>query len=253
MPSLDDPRINLERLRSELLNIPGTVSLGRRFRSLFELKSLGAEGNNQAIDVIAQAFSDKSALLKHELAFVLGQTGNLHAAQSLTNILKDESEEPMVRHEPWEPLDISRALFTSVDPAPALPINIDSDVESLLTTLNDQSLELFHRYRAMFRLRDIGTIAAMDALASGFDDPSALLRHEIAYVFGQLSHSHSIPALSKVLQNSQELGMVRHEAAEALGSIGTDEVMAVLKKFEHDPEIVVSESVVVALDMTTEP
>ena len=44
--------------------------------------------------------------------------------------------------------------------------------------------------------------------------------------------------------------MVRHEAAEALGSLGDEEgVVDVLRRFVNDPEQVVRESVIVALDM----
>jgi len=44
--------------------------------------------------------------------------------------------------------------------------------------------------------------------------------------------------------------MVRHEAAEALGSLGDEDgVEDVLRKFLDDPEQVVRESIVVALDM----
>ena len=44
--------------------------------------------------------------------------------------------------------------------------------------------------------------------------------------------------------------MVRHEAAEALGSLGDEEgVEDFLRGFLDDPEQVVRESVVVALDM----
>lgn len=44
--------------------------------------------------------------------------------------------------------------------------------------------------------------------------------------------------------------MVRHEAAEALGSLGEEEgVEDVLKRFLHDKERVVRESCIVALDM----
>ena len=42
---------------------------------------------------------DDSALLKHEIAFVLGQMQNAHAVPALTKVLKDEKENSMVRHE----------------------------------------------------------------------------------------------------------------------------------------------------------
>lgn len=121
----------------------------------------------------------------------------------------------------------------------------------------DDKLPLFLRYRAMFSLRDLASppdlptaVPAVLALATGFADASALFRHEIAFVFGQLSHPASIPALTKALSNVKEASMVRHEAAEALGSLGEEEgVEDILKSFLHDEEKVVRESVIVALDM----
>lgn len=109
----------------------------------------------------------------------------------------------------------------------------------------------------MFALRDLASppdlptaVLAVQALSRGFGDPSALFRHEIAFVFGQLSHPASIPSLVETLSNTEEASMVRHEAAEALGSLGDEEgVEDILKQFLDDPEPVVRDSVVVALDM----
>lgn len=109
----------------------------------------------------------------------------------------------------------------------------------------------------MFALRDLASppdlptaVPAINALATGFSDSSALFRHEVAFVFGQLSHPASIPSLRSTLSDKSEASMVRHEAAEALGSLGDEEgVEDFLRKFLNDPEQVVRESVVVALDM----
>jgi deoxyhypusine monooxygenase len=130
-------------------------------------------------------------------------------------------------------------------------------IESLEKSLLDAKLPLFLRYRAMFGLRDLASppdlptaVAAVLALAKGLNDPSALFRHEVAFVFGQLSHPASIPALSAALGNLEEASMVRHEAAEALGSLGEEEgVEDILKRFLNDKEQVVRDSVIVALDM----
>lgn len=285
---------DLNSLRDILLNVSGNTPLAHRFRALFNLKNLGHEGNNRAIDIIAEGFKDESDLLKHELAYVLGQTKNLYAIDALQAVLKDDKNQtPIVRHEAAEalgaigdkrsldilktylndPLEVIRqtcelaieriewenseaaktekietSAFTSIDPAPPLPSDI-SEIPKLQEILNDQSKSLFMRYRAMFRLRDIATKEAVLALATGFDDPSALFRHEIAYVFGQLCDPASVPSLIKVLSNETEEGMVRHEAAEALGSIATDEVLPILNKFSQDEQRVVRESALVALDM----
>jgi len=148
--------------------------------------------------------------------------------------------------------------FASVDPAPPLCQSTETpSIPELQKRLLDTQSPLFKRYRAMFALRDLASppdlpsaVPAVQALASGFSDPSALFRHEIAFVFGQLSHPASIPALIECLGRADEESMVRHEAAEALGSLGDEEgVEDVLKGFLDDPEQVVRDSIVVALDM----
>lgn len=268
--------------------------LALRFRALFSLKHSAAEGSNAAVDAIAAAFSSPSALLKHELAYCLGQSKNLHAVPYLQAVLSDESEDAMVRHEAGEALGalnhapslpllrkyasdpapevaqtcelaiariewemsptrpsekLQASAYASIDPAPPLETDDGDNYAKLTQQLNDQSLPLFQRYRAMFRLRDLGTHEAIDALALGLDDPSALFRHEIAFVFGQLSDPHSIPALVNCAGNKSEASMVRHEAVEALGSIADPRVDAFLHEYAKDEERVVRESAEVALDM----
>jgi deoxyhypusine monooxygenase len=53
----------------DILNDPGRP-LKERFRALFTLKNIGGL---ESIDSISKAFDDKSALLKHEVAYCLGQ------------------------------------------------------------------------------------------------------------------------------------------------------------------------------------
>lgn len=148
--------------------------------------------------------------------------------------------------------------FASIDPAPPLPqSSLAQTIPQLKSQLLDVRQPLFERYRAMFALRDLASppdlptaIPAVHALSSGFADPSPLFRHEIAFVFGQLSHPASIPSLVETLRNTKEEGMVRHEAAEALGTLGDEDgVEDVLREFLDDPEQVVRESIIVALDM----
>ena len=105
-------------------------------------------------------------------------------------------------------------------------------------------------------MRSIGTPAAIDA-PSALLSPNAicspLFKHEVAFVFGQMSDPHSVPALLKVkvLEDKRKEEMVRHEAAEALGGIATDKVLPVSRKWaaKDDALRVVRESCVVAIDM----
>ena len=86
-------------------------------------------------------------------------------------------------------------------------------------------------------------------LIPGLKCKSALFRHEIAYVLGQMQHRACIPELLEALGKSEENSMVRHECAEALGSIAQEDCLDKLKEFLTDEERVVRESCVVALDM----
>lgn len=70
--------------------------LPARFRALFTLRNLGGPA---AVACIGRAFGDGSALLKHELAYCLGQMRDEAAIPVLLSVLRDTRQEPMVRHE----------------------------------------------------------------------------------------------------------------------------------------------------------
>lgn len=83
--------------------------LARRFRALFSLKHLASlqppnEQSVPAIEAIAAAFSSPSALLKHELAYCLGQSRHDAAIAPLRGVLEDKAEDSMCRHEAAEAL-----------------------------------------------------------------------------------------------------------------------------------------------------
>ena len=136
--------------------------------------------------------------------------------------------------------------FGSVDPAPA---SVDADVKLLRETLCDEEDRMFERMRALFALRNLGGAESIDALAGGFESESALLKHEIAYVMGQMQDSPAVPHLIERLADPDEDLMVRHEAAEALGAIGDRVAMSTLESFRNDAEPVISESCEVAIDL----
>ena len=103
--------------------------------------------------------------------------------------------------------------------------------------------------RSVFKLRNIRSAESCLVLCEAFCSQSALLRHELAYVLGQMQMDEAIPTLIRILSDSSEHVMVRHEAAEALGAIGNVEAIPVLKKYLHDEHVEVRESCEVALDL----
>lgn len=83
--------------------------LARRFRALFSLKHFACfdpptERTLPAIEAIAAGLTSHSALLKHELAYCLGQTRNLNAVPYLKQALEDSEQDVMCRHEAAEAL-----------------------------------------------------------------------------------------------------------------------------------------------------
>ena len=139
-----------------------------------------------------------------------------------------------------------RSEFDSVDPAPP---SSERSVADLRTVLCNEDEKMFQRMRALFALRNIGGKDSVEALAAAYESKSALLKHEIAYVMGQMQDPHAVPHLIERLEDGEEDVMVRHEAAEALGAIGDRTALDVLERFVNDDEVVIAESCEVALDL----
>lgn len=261
--------------------------LAERFRALFTLKGIGTPeaieqistalsdpsallkhecayclGQIQdpsAIPYLLEVLKDQSQepMVRHEAAEALGAIGDPSVCTILEQFVNDKAVEvaetcqialdriKWLGHKNGEQF-LDNNPYASVDPAPPSMVG---NIAEWKRQLNDTSLSLFLRYRAMFALRNRGGTEAVLALASGFADPSALFKHELAYILGQMQDCNAIPALKEKLNDLTENAMVRHECAEALGSIATEECLEILENFKSDGERVVKESCDVAIDM----
>eukprot|EP01138_Halocafeteria_seosinensis_P005513 gb/GECG01005635.1/.p1 GENE.gb/GECG01005635.1/~~gb/GECG01005635.1/.p1 ORF type:complete len:291 (+),score=48.10 gb/GECG01005635.1/:1-873(+) len=261
--------------------------LPERMRAVFYCRTDGSPEAISALCRALEDQEEGSVLFRHEVAFALGQIQNPTAIPCLTKILENTDDDPIVRHECAEalgaigdtqaigvisnyvkddrpevsetcqialqklkedkrPNDANDNPYESVDPAP--PESSERDVAKLQQQLLDKSSPLYNRYKAMFALRNRVDKEGTEALLKGLQDDSALFRHEVAYVLGQLQNSSSLNTLEATLRNKAEHPMVRHEAAEALGAIGTEEALSLLREFENDDSRIVAESCFVALD-----
>jgi deoxyhypusine monooxygenase len=234
---------------------------------------LGQIRDPAACATLEQVLADEAddAMVRHESAEALGSIGEERSVALLERCSHDAKEEVAetcaiaADFVKWKQhRDETQAApmmcacmnpYNSHDPAPSDPEFDTRPTPEVAAVLIDTDQPLFRRYSAMFSLRNRGGEAAVRALGHALitDESSALFRHEVAFVLGQMQHPAAIEPLSGSLARAGEHGMVRHESAEALGAIeGTDEEWAkceeTLKAFIDDPDPVVGESCKVALD-----
>jgi deoxyhypusine monooxygenase len=135
--------------------------------------------------------------------------------------------------------------------------SIDPAISALRQSLCSEETPLPVRFRALFSLKHLATHsedasaqAAMDAIAKAFASPSALLKHELAYCLGQTRKLYAVPPLRKCLADLNEDPMVRHEAAEALGAIGHNSNIDILREYRDrkGENVAVVETCEIALD-----
>nr|NVI76177.1 nero [Cucujiformia] len=173
--------------------------------------------------------------------YCFGQMQDEKANPVLMKVLEDVNQEPMVRHEAAEALGAigsrdsikileiyrhdpvievaetcelalerikwiqnsdnvnnSQNPYNSVDPAPPTEEKSEEELKNMLL---DENASLFQRYRAMFSLRNLRSKEAIDALGAALKCGSALFRHEIAFVLGQLQDEHSVSYLKESLED----------------------------------------------------
>lgn len=111
--------------------------------------------------------------------------------------------------------------------------------------LEGTSAPVVPRYKALFSVQQSApsATAAVATLSSALplQTDSVLLRHEAAYVLGQLGDASAIEPLRQILLDETEDEIVRHEAAEALAALRSD-----------DSEAMVTELTAVAKDSCSE-
>ncbi|CAH9104840.1 unnamed protein product [Cuscuta epithymum] len=221
--------------------------------------ALGQMQDVDAIPALAAVLGDLSLhpIVRHEAAEALGAIGldcNVPILQeSLTSDPAPEVRETcelalsrIKERKDVKSSDDTSSRFLSVDPA--TPASCSS-VPQLREVLLCEEKGMYERYAALFALRNNGGEEAISAIIESLGATSALLRHEVAYVLGQLQDKKASDALSMTLRNTNEHPMVRHEAAEALGSIADDHSIALLEEFVKDGDSIVSQSCEVALSM----
>lgn len=231
---------------------------------------LGQMNDTDAVDYLISILDNEleNEIVRHEAAEALGNlvNGDQNIIDILEKNLKDKSHivnqtcELALNLIKWrssaskDELDRVQSMnpYKSKDPAPPF---LDNDQSiNLKSILLDQNSKLFDKYRCLFTLRNRGQSDDIQLLGESLvhykgQDNMSLFKHEIGYIFGQMQSPVSIPYLQKMVECKTEGDIVRHECAEALGSVATIESLEFLKNYLKDDRIVVRQSAEVALDM----
>ena len=240
-------------------------------------EALGAIGDDSAVDVLREMHEDETqcrevretaslalrriehVTKKKKSAAIVGARVGSKKETTAVGIAEKEDDD-----------DVRRAY--SVDPVPAMDASVETD--TLAAIILDDTADIWERYGAMFALRNRAQETfglaktrenerVVELCSSTLGKTlrsetvhSALLKHEICYVLGQLREDDdndiAREALFDCLEDPNEHAMVRHEAAEAIGSRGGAGAEALLRKYLSCEDRVVRESCEVALDMLKE-
>lgn len=222
------------------------------------------ETSKTALESVLQDKS-RNEVCRHECGEALAAMLSFDSLEIMENMRDDENEIQCIRETCdlgcqrlyWAKKVISNKTIgidhntnpmSSVDPAPPF-LDGREKIEKLTESckvLTNKSESIWNRYRAMFTLRnqlcshnikdDESGFKLKSEIVNSFSEAlhctsSALFRHEIGYVLGQILSGGCIDLdLTKILESSlfksvevaDEHEMVRHESAMALGELDTE-------------------------------
>lgn len=89
-------------------------------------------------------------------------------------------------------------------------------LSDLRVILLDLSQPIAKRTHAAFKLRTSATAECASVIAEALlnTQDSSLMRHELAYILGQMQYKHICSTLIQILEDESEDLLVRHECAE---------------------------------------
>ncbi|CAG8631315.1 2560_t:CDS:2, partial [Ambispora gerdemannii] len=239
---VDDPSV-YDNLDVIVTNASGKVPLHTRFRAIFTLKNIGDE---RSVDILAKAFNDESDLLKHELAYVLGQMKNSYANPILRQVLSDKSQDPMIRHEAAEGL----GAIGDLESLDILEKYLDDEHQVVRQTCElaiakikyehdsqkskDSSNSKFTSIDPAPPISEIQSVPKLKKIL--FDETLPIFdRYRAMFALRNIGTTEAVMALSEGLNDSSDL--FRHEIAYVFGQLQSpDSVPSLIKTLENTDE-----------------
>ncbi|XP_026193044.1 deoxyhypusine hydroxylase [Cyclospora cayetanensis] len=158
-------------------------------------EALAAIGSDTSLTTLSAYLEDASHPVKQTCELAVRSLKYKQQQRQQRSTQNNETEDGVVATSP-EKLTSS---FNTVDPSAPFEGCTAADVSRLFAMLMDSQEPLWTRYRALLTLRDLRVPAAAAAIARCLlrDRSSALLRHEVAFVLGQIQFPSSVSCPSK--------------------------------------------------------
>mmetsp|Transcript_8954 Transcript_8954/g.24973 ORF Transcript_8954/g.24973 Transcript_8954/m.24973 type:complete len:310 (-) Transcript_8954:112-1041(-) len=207
-----------------------------RYKSLMESRQV-APSNAELVDVLMGALQVQrtSILLRHEIAYVLGQVGDTRALDTLRSLLADEKEDAIVRHEAAEGIaavggdqDTINELAEHQTGRGPLADTCELAIEGLKRRATGNALPVCAcQYSTKDPALGLDGVVPEDIprLADMLINQDAALfeRYEAMFSLRNLGGRASIDALCETLLRDRSSEVLRHEVAFVLGQL-EDEV-----------------------------
>jgi deoxyhypusine monooxygenase len=266
------PRVKLTFTHDEVTNCLTTVAprepVDHRYQALFFTRTTAPSKEAQVALLEATLAIETSVLLRHEICYLMGQSGSPAAIPTLRRILHAEDEDEVTRHEAAEALaaleapgllEDLQAYEASRDTLPLLADTCKLALEGLkrkedARVCGCQNGEKIQGGRFITTdpakgdptasTKDIPRLEAtlMDESLALFDRYEAAFTHELAFVLAQLEDEATAACLVAKLEDPCEHAVVRHEAAMALSAMDGSDAKAALLRNLKDPDPMVHES-----------
>ena len=220
-------------------------------------------------ELIALFHSTGSVLLRHEVAYTMGQMQRIDAVPFLEGLLTDEAEDPITRHEAAEALGAIEAP-ESLDILARHAADAASEVSETcglaLAQLNYQIAKgvcgCERRPQEALRREGLVVDETEEEAAVCSRRPASPPPPPTTPIYTYVSPAPAAKAaplselrqrlldrgqLCDAVKREEEHGMVRHEAAEALGAIGSQQAIDTLRQYSDHKVEILRESCWVAL------
>ncbi|EKX73723.1 conserved hypothetical protein [Theileria equi strain WA] len=223
-----------EMIESVLLS--KDVQLSAQLRALYFCRDLPIE---DATKILLSALEiHHETFLRHEIAYVIGQSGCFNASDALEKLLKDSSEDPMVRHEAAEALgaigsknSLELIKKYSTDHCRAVSDTCKLALHSLLTSEQESQSDTAHvscpvSYSAYRAIDPI--LSALDCENMTLESLSTILmneglplykRYEALYAIRNIATGDAAKVIGSAMVNDKSSEVFRHECAFVLGQM----------------------------------